>query len=100
MKPNPVASFKAPEAPKYEKAKKEAPKVMLESRSLKEIEEEKRAKKLEADCIEMYEDKCYTPPLMDKPPPGIMFLYNISDIFSQNKSGKFHLIKYQFFSKI
>lgn len=68
-KPKPTEpKFKAPEAPEYKK--KEPPKVKLETRSIQEIEEEKRMKKLEADCQEMYDDKCYTPPLIDKPPPG------------------------------
>ena len=42
---------------------------MLENRSIQEIEEEKRAKQEEQDCMELYDDKCYTPPLIDKPPP-------------------------------
>jgi hypothetical protein len=72
-KPKPTeAKFKAPEAPEYKK--KEPPKVKLETRSIQEIEEEKRMKKLEADCQEMYDDKCYTPPLIDKPPPGVQVL--------------------------
>ena len=49
--------------------KSDQPKVMLENRSIQEIEEEKRAKQEEQDCMELYDDKCYTPPLIDKPPP-------------------------------
>ena len=44
---------------------------MLENRSIQEIEEEKRAKQEEQDCMELYDDKCYTPPLIDKPPPKV-----------------------------
>ena len=63
----------APAAPEYvKKDKTETPKVMLEKRSFAEIEEEKRNKKLEEDCMEMYDDKCYTPPLIDKAPPGMI----------------------------
>ena len=40
------------------------PKIMLENRSLQEIEEEKRTKQEIAHCIELYEEKCYTPPLI------------------------------------
>ena len=71
-------SFKRPEAPEYSKpkpvekeSKSDQPKVMLENRSIQEIEEEKRAKQEEQDCMELYDDKCYTPPLIDKPPPKV-----------------------------
>jgi len=75
--------FKRPNAPEYSKVAQKAkteiqkrstdnqPKIMLENRSLQEIEEEKRTKQEIAHCIELYEDKCYTPPLIDKPPPKV-----------------------------
>merc|ERR1712142_590591 len=47
-KPKPEIKFKAPEAPEYKK--KEPPKVKVETRSIQEIEEKKRMKKLEEDC--------------------------------------------------
>ena len=68
--------FKRPNAPEYSKVAQKAkteiqkrstdnqPKIMLENRSLQEIEEEKRTKQEIAHCIEVYEDKCYTPPLI------------------------------------
>lgn len=75
-------SFKAPiQAPKYsrkkeKKEKKEEPKgtdgeIMIESRSLEEIEKEKNEAQMEFHCQELYEDKCYTPPLMDNPPDSV-----------------------------
>ena len=76
-------SFKRPTAPEYSKKKApvekiekkiykpEQPKIMLENRSIQEIEEEKRIRAEEAACVEMYEDKCYTPPLIDRPPPKV-----------------------------
>ena len=64
--------FKAPDAPAYSKEKKskEQKPIMIESRSLKEIEQETKAKKQELHCQEFYDEKCYTPPLLDVVPDG------------------------------
>ncbi|CAG5098994.1 Oidioi.mRNA.OKI2018_I69.XSR.g16155.t1.cds [Oikopleura dioica] len=65
--------FKEPKftAPKYSR-KEEKPKedikeagIIIEQRSLEEIEAEKKRIQMEKHCQEMYEDKCYTPPLID-----------------------------------
>ena len=56
--------------PAYSKSSKEPKPIRIESRSLKEIEHDHRAKKVERHCQEMYEEKCYTPPLVDTVPDG------------------------------
>lgn len=70
--------FKTPkfEAPKYSR-KTEKPQdddkeagIIIEQRSLEEIEAEKKQRQMETDCQELYEDKSYTPPLIDVVPDG------------------------------
>jgi hypothetical protein len=65
------ADFKAPDVPAYSKStKKERAAVKIDSRTSGQIEAEIKSGKVEIHCQEMYEEKCYTPPLMDKPPEG------------------------------